>query len=84
MACGILVPQPRIKPRPPAVEVQSPNHWTTREFSCLSLVGFECLRWGKWMAFEAKLGPVMPHTLWQDSTQVPGIIFVMCCIETKI
>ena len=31
MACGILVPQPGIKPVPPAVEVQSPNHWTTRE-----------------------------------------------------
>ena len=29
--CGILVPQPGIKPIPCAVEVQSPNHWTTRE-----------------------------------------------------
>ena len=31
MAGGILVPRPRIKPTPPAVEVQSLNHWTTRE-----------------------------------------------------
>ena len=31
VACGILVPQPGIKPVPPAVEVQSLNHWTTRE-----------------------------------------------------
>ena len=31
-ACGILVPQPGTKSRPPAVEAQSPNHWTTREF----------------------------------------------------
>ena len=31
MACGILVPWPGIKPQPPAVEVQSPNHWTARE-----------------------------------------------------
>ena len=23
---------PEIKPVPPAVEAQSPNHWTTREF----------------------------------------------------
>ena len=37
MACGILVPWPRIEPEPPAVEVQSPNHWTTREVHfCLS------------------------------------------------
>ena len=26
-----LTPQPGIKPKPPAVEVQSLNHWTTRE-----------------------------------------------------
>ena len=32
MACGILVPQPGIEPVPLAVEVQSPNHWTTRKF----------------------------------------------------
>ena len=31
MACGILVPQPGIKPMPPALEAQSLNHWTTRE-----------------------------------------------------
>ena len=30
-ACRILVPQPGIEPVPPAVEVQSPNHWTTGE-----------------------------------------------------
>ena len=30
LACGILVPRPGIEP--PAVEAQSPNHWTTREF----------------------------------------------------
>ena len=27
-ACGILVPQPGIKPMPPALEVWSLNHWT--------------------------------------------------------
>ena len=31
-ACGILVPWLGIEPRPLAVEVQSPNHRTTREF----------------------------------------------------
>jgi len=32
MACGILVPQPGIEPRPSAVRVQSPNHEAAREF----------------------------------------------------
>ena len=38
-ACGILVPPPRIEPRPPALGAWSLNHWTTREVppcSCLS------------------------------------------------
>ena len=30
-ACGILAPGPGIKPVPPALEVQSLNHWTSRE-----------------------------------------------------
>jgi len=30
--CGILVPCPGAEAVPPAVEAQSPNHWTTREF----------------------------------------------------
>ena len=30
-ACGILVPQPGIKPIPHVVEVQSLKHWTSRE-----------------------------------------------------
>ena len=34
VACGILFPQPGIKPRPLAVKVQSPNHWTDRKFPC--------------------------------------------------
>ena len=36
MACRILVPQPGIKPAPPALEVQSLNHWTAREVLTLS------------------------------------------------
>ena len=31
VARGILVPQPGIEPVSPAVEAESPNHWTTRE-----------------------------------------------------
>ena len=32
MACGILVPWSGIEPAPSAVNTQSPNHWTAREF----------------------------------------------------
>ena len=31
VAYGILVPWPGIEPMPPAVEVQSLNHWTSKE-----------------------------------------------------
>ena len=31
MACGILVAQPGIEPRPSAVRAWSPNHWTAGE-----------------------------------------------------
>ena len=34
-ACGILVPQPGIKPTPPAVVAQIINHWTAREVPCV-------------------------------------------------
>ena len=34
MACGILVPQPGIKPMTSAMKEQSPNHWTAMEFPC--------------------------------------------------
>ena len=30
-AYGILIPQPGIEPMRPAMEAQTPNHWTTRE-----------------------------------------------------
>ena len=47
VACGILAPRPGIEPVPPAVEVQSPNHWTTWEFPGLFFFFFgrkECYR----------------------------------------
>ena len=34
---GILVPWPEIKPVPHAMEGQSPNHWTAREFPRLCI-----------------------------------------------
>ena len=36
-ACRILVPQPDIEPVPPAVDAQSPNHWTAKEFPVFSI-----------------------------------------------
>ena len=36
VACGILVLQPGIKPRPLAVRAWSPDHWTAREFPKVS------------------------------------------------
>ena len=48
MTCRTLVPQPGIKPMPPAVEAWSPSHWTAKEFPstycfdyCIFVVGFE-------------------------------------------
>ena len=38
--CQILVPQPGIKPMPPALKAQSLNHWTTREVSLDGLFYF--------------------------------------------
>ena len=32
IACGILIPWPGFEPMPCALELQSPNHWTVREF----------------------------------------------------
>ena len=39
VVCGIFIPQPGIKPVPPAVETQSPNHWNPRELPKIFLPG---------------------------------------------
>lgn len=31
-ACRLLVPQTVVEPMPPAVDMQSPNHWSAQEF----------------------------------------------------
>ena len=55
-ACGILVLWPGIEPRPPALEAQSPNHWTTWEVPHLILKSWSdlgwCLRSSKVIGFE--------------------------------
>lgn len=35
LAYGILAPQPRIELGPSAVKMQSPNHWSAREFPAI-------------------------------------------------
>ena len=42
MACGTLVSWPGITPTPPEMEVQSLNHWTSREVQEKFL---KCLKW---------------------------------------
>jgi len=47
-AGGMFVPQPGIKPMPPAVEVLSLNHWAAREVLGAEIVlldGYESLLW---------------------------------------
>ena len=41
MACGILVPQPGTERGPLAVNVWSPNHWTSRKFLMRVLLFFK-------------------------------------------
>ena len=41
MACGILVPQRGMDPGFPAVEVQSPDPWTAREFPSQAILDEE-------------------------------------------
>ena len=45
-ACGILIPQPEIKPMLPPLEVQRLNHWTAREVPYSHFrSGAPCLLW---------------------------------------
>ena len=43
-ACGILVPQPGMGPRPLAVKAPSPNHWMAKEFPFMCLLNFRTMR----------------------------------------
>ena len=42
-ACGTLLPRPGIEPRAPAGEVQSPNHWATRELPMCNFIYTYCV-----------------------------------------
>ena len=47
MACSILVPQLRIEPVLPTVEVQSPNDWIDREFPLTYYFYYQICKYSK-------------------------------------
>ena len=83
-ACGILIPQPGIKPRPLAVRAQSPNYWTTREFPGVGfyflvtaehLVRAEC--WKSEALWRSRQGnPPQPWTLCRNGN-------VLCVVQSE-
>ena len=78
MTCRILVPQPGIEPMPPAVEAQSPDHWTatevTREQPLLHCQGGElCHR----PVLEHRLILVRKHlTFLEQNASIPEVSLV--------
>ena len=86
VACGILVPQPGMEPRPLAVKAPSPNYWTAREFSScflliLVLVYNNCLKLIVWI----------PSSLWflgefllVDFSDDSGSHFVLLCTSGNL
>ena len=49
-ACGTVVPQPGIEPRPPQLGVQSLSHWTTKEVQYNGiLMKFENVIYSEWI-----------------------------------
>ena len=63
LACGILVPQPWIKPMPPTLEAQSLNHWTTWEVP--GILSFKLYCFGKLLA------PSPPFQIGRELTDSP-------------
>ena len=57
-ACRILVPCPGFKPVPPAVEAQSPNHWTAREAPTVAFLQSQI-----WHCFPRNLPDLVSHWL---------------------
>ena len=44
-ACGIIIPWPGIEPMPPAMAMQSLNHWTAREVPERAIISAEKSYW---------------------------------------
>ena len=81
MACGVLVPWPRIRLAPPAAEAQTRHHWTAREVPPVPLLhaqsGFECLPTFCDSTFQVHLNispaPALESTISPRSLLVPFI-----------
>ena len=66
MACGILVPQPGIKPTTPALEGGFLNHWTTREVPTLRFLTWSAERMSAFM----NCGSLQEKLIWRGITKV--------------
>ena len=83
--CRILVPWPGIKPWPSAVDAQSPNHWTSREFSFFSVVTLQYL-----VTFIFVLHTCMPQVSHVSMTSVHSsgsffkLIFIFGCTRSLL
>ena len=72
-ACGIIVTQLGIEATPLALQVQSPNHWTTRE-----VLGNAVLRWSLWVHVEKEMATHSSILAWRIPwTEEPGVLWSM-------
>ena len=69
VACRILVPQPRIEPTPPAVEVQSLNHWTIRKVPHFILDAL-MLKRHHWKGFSNWHFQLLELIRWQNTKKI--------------
>ena len=89
-ACEILVPQPGIEPLPPAVEAQSPNHWTAREvpiFLTLSLVLCKCSPLPpisgsrRVLTLSSPSKPIQVQQFWGSNEVAPTPWILLCSLQ---
>ena len=83
-ACGILVPQQGIEPRPSALKAWSPNHWTTREFpqNCCCLVIQSCPTLWPYGLQKAYLSFTISQSLLKlmfIESMMPSYDLILCC-----
>lgn len=75
LACGILIPRPRVKLTPPALKVKSLNHWTVREVPLLPNI----LVWkGSQMPREPLMGK-FKEDWWEDHERGPPVSLGLNC-----
>ena len=82
-ACGTLVPEPEIKPVPPALEMQSLKPWTTREVSCsgiphLSLCWGPLVSSGILLQYNSLISFELKYIFFQDVIKYTHHVYVLC------